>query len=83
MIQRSGDLSVDSYISDLTAQCAMYSVVEIIRYSIATQRELSLKDSAFLKSKWKTKKAVAKVYNFVREHVATFVGTESYREPVK
>lgn len=34
----------------------------------------------FLKSKWKkTKKAVAKVYNFVREHVATFVGTESYQ----
>ena len=34
----------------------------------------------FFKSKWKkTKKAVAKVYNFVREHVATFVGTESYQ----
>ena len=34
----------------------------------------------FLKSTWKkTKKAVAKVYNFVRENVATFVGTESYQ----
>ena len=34
----------------------------------------------FFKSKWKkTKKAVAKVYNFVRENVATFVGTESYQ----
>lgn len=27
----------------------------------------------------KTKKAVAKVYNFVRENVATFVGIESYQ----
>ena len=45
MIRRSGDLSVRIRIfPDLTAQCAMYSViVEIIRYLIATQRELSLK----------------------------------------
>ena len=33
----------------------------------------------FFKSTWKkTKKAVAKVYNFVRENIATFVGTKSY-----
>lgn len=75
-------ISADSYISGFNS--TMCNV-----FSYCGNNPVSNRDSEgtffkkivhFLKSTWKkTKKAVAKVYNFVRENVATFVGTESYQ----
>lgn len=74
-------ISADSYISGFNStMCKIFSYCGNNPVSNRDPEGTFFKKIVhFLKSTWKkTKKAVAKVYNFVRENIATFVGTKSY-----